>query len=91
MSITLQVLEYHSNRRYTLFATVLIMAEPIAVLSFIAAIAGLIDVGCKVVERLNDFQLKVQHIPETLEQIKTLLPIALDSLEGPEPELKKVP
>lgn len=54
MSITLQVLEYHSNRRYTLFATVLIMAEPIAVLSFIAAIAGLIDVGCKVVERLND-------------------------------------
>ncbi|MCJ1269570.1 hypothetical protein MMC22_009462 [Lobaria immixta] len=57
------------------------MAEAIAVISFVSAIAGLIDTGSKVVKRLNDFQSKVHDIPQTFQHVKTILPITISGLE----------
>ena len=57
------------------------MAEAIAVISFVSAIAGLIDTSSNVVKRLNDFHSKVHDIPQTFQHVKTILPITISGLD----------
>ena len=56
------------------------MAEAIALVSFVAAIAGLLDVGTRTISRLNDFSSKSAEIPDALRHITSRLPLILDSL-----------
>ena len=58
----------------------MVMAEAITVISFLSAVAALIDIGCTVVDRLNDFQVKMQDVPKAFKHIKAQLPITIDSL-----------
>lgn len=57
------------------------MAEAFAVISFVSAIAGLVDIGSKVVKRLNEFQSKAHDIPQTFQHVRTILPITIQGLE----------
>ena len=57
------------------------MAEAIAVVSFVSAIAGLIDTSSKVVKRLNDFQSKANDIPQRFQHVKAVLPITVNGLK----------
>lgn len=57
------------------------LAEAIAVIAFVSAIAGLIDVGSKVVKRLSDFQSKTHDIPQAFRHVKTVLPITINGLK----------
>ena len=56
------------------------MAEAVAAISFISAIAGLVDIGTRVVARLNDFQSKTHQVPDVLKHVKVQLPLTIDSL-----------
>ena len=56
------------------------MAEAIALISFISAVAGLVDVGARVVARLSDFQSKTHELPDALKHVKIKLPLTIDSL-----------
>ncbi|MCJ1263724.1 hypothetical protein MMC22_003594 [Lobaria immixta] len=55
--------------------------EAIAVVSFVSAIAGLIDFSSKVVKRLDDFQSSTHDIPQSLQHVKTILPTTINGLE----------
>lgn len=56
------------------------MTEVIAVISFVSAVAALVEVGSTVVNRLNDFHAKTQEVPEAFKHIKAQLPITIVSL-----------
>ena len=49
---------------------ILTMAEAIALISFISAFAGLVDIGSRVIARLDDFQSKPGQLPDTLRYLK---------------------
>ena len=49
-------------------------------ISFVSAVAALIEVGSMVVNRFNDFHAKTQKVPEAFKHIKAQLPITIDSL-----------
>lgn len=57
------------------------MAEAFAVISFISAVAALIEIGSTVVGRLNDFREKAHEVPEAFKHIKAQLPITINSLQ----------
>jgi hypothetical protein len=56
------------------------MVEAMAAVSFVSAVAGLIDISCRVVNRLNDFHSATQEVPDAFRHIKAQVPIAIDSL-----------
>ena len=56
------------------------MAEAIAIISFVSAVVALVDIGSRVVIRLNDFQSKSHEMPDALRHIKVQLPLTIDSL-----------
>ena len=56
------------------------MAEAIAVLSFVSAIAALIDIGRTVADRLNDFRVKTHELPQAFKHVQAQIPITIDSL-----------
>lgn len=62
------------------------MAEAIVVISFVSAIAGLVDISCRVVKRLNDFHLhsKSNKVPKALQHVKEQLPLIIDSVQRTE-------
>ena len=62
------------------------MAEAIATISFVSAVATLIEIGSTVVGRLNDFREKAQDVPGAFKHIKAQLPITIDSLRRTEAE-----
>lgn len=57
------------------------MAEAIAVIAFVSAISGLIDISSKVVKRLNDFQSKAHDIPQAFQHVKNILPVTIKGLD----------
>lgn len=58
------------------------MAEATAIaLASASAIVQLIDFGSKIIYRLSDFSADVQEVPKTFRQIKTQLPLIIDTLE----------
>ena len=56
------------------------MAEAVALISFVSAVAALIEIGSTVVGRLNDFRERAHDVPEAFKHIKAQLPITIDSL-----------
>jgi hypothetical protein len=56
------------------------MAEVIATVALASSIVQLVDFGCKVVSRLNEFQSSQKDTPKTYRQIETELPLLLDIL-----------
>ena len=65
----------------TLSAIIDHIMEAIAVVSFVSAIAGLIDFSSKVVKRLDDFQSNTHDIPQALQHVKTILPTTISGLK----------
>lgn len=57
------------------------MAEAIAAFSLTASIVEIISFGSKVVARLNDFKSDINEIPKAFRDIKTQLPLLLDTLK----------
>ena len=64
------------------------MAEAIAVISFVSAIAGLVDISCQVVKRLNDFHSQGNDVPKALQHVKEQLPLVIDSIKRTEEKSK---
>jgi N-terminal domain on NACHT_NTPase and P-loop NTPases len=58
------------------------MAEAFAVLAIVSSIAQLVDLGSKIVSRLYEFQSSLDETPKTFRQIKTELPLLLDTLKA---------
>lgn len=56
------------------------MAEALAVIGLVTNIATLIDYGQKAVKRLHEFQTQAKDVPKTFRDIKTELPLLLDTL-----------
>ena len=56
------------------------MAEAIAVISFVSAVAGLVEIGSRAISRLNDFRCETREIPDALRHISSQLPLVVDSL-----------
>lgn len=57
------------------------MAEALAVVGLISAIVQFLDFSSKLVTRLNEFQSAVGDVPKTFQDIKTELPLLLDTLK----------
>lgn len=64
------------------------MAEAIAVISFVSAIAGLVGISSRVVKRLNDFHSKGNEVPKALQHVKEQLPLVIDSIKRTEEKSK---
>ena len=56
------------------------MAEVIAVISFVSAIAGLVEVGSKAIKRLKDFRCETREMPDALRHVSSQIPLVVDSL-----------
>ena len=57
------------------------MAEALAIIGFVAAIADLVELGKKVIGRLNEFDSARKEVPESFRAIATQLPLYLDTLQ----------
>jgi hypothetical protein len=57
-----------------------IMAEAIAVISFVSAVWSLADFGMGVVKRLNEFKTNVHDLPQTFLHISDQLPLLIDTV-----------
>ncbi|KAI9863919.1 MAG: hypothetical protein M1824_005957 [Vezdaea acicularis] len=57
------------------------MAEALAIVSLVAAIAQFVALGGKVLDRLNDFRQSVEDLPKTFRNIARQLPLLIDTLK----------
>jgi N-terminal domain on NACHT_NTPase and P-loop NTPases len=57
------------------------MAEVIATVAIVSSIVQLVDFSSKVIARLNEFQSSHKDTPKSFQQIKTELPLLLDTLD----------
>ena len=57
------------------------MAEALAIIGLVAAIADLVGLGKKVIGRLNEFDSARKEVPESFRAIATQLPLYLDTLQ----------
>ena len=55
-----------------------VMAEAIAVISFVSATCALVDYGSKVITRLNAFRKNVSELPASFHHISVQLPLLVD-------------
>src|SRR5277367_6030525 len=56
------------------------MAEALAVVGLVSAIAQFVDFGSKIVERLQDFHSSVNEVPKAFRDVMVELPLLLDTL-----------
>jgi len=56
------------------------MAEALAIIGLVSAIVQFVDFGSKVVNRLNEFQVSIDDVPETYRDIQAELPLLLVTL-----------
>lgn len=56
------------------------MAEAAAAISLVASIAPLIDLGVKVIARLNDFTTRTCEVPESFRALGRRLPLLISTL-----------
>ena len=54
------------------------MAEAVAVIGFVSAIASLADYGERLIKRLNEFQRNVRELPQSFLHISVQLPLLVD-------------
>ena len=64
------------------------MAEAVAIVSFLSAITSLVDVGQKLVKRVNEFHSNTRDIPASFKHTRTQLPIVIDGLRRIEEHAK---
>ena len=64
------------------------MAEVIASISLISSIASLIEIGCKVVDRLHVYHSSNHNVPETYRHIESQVSIVIDGLRRTEQHAK---
>jgi hypothetical protein len=57
------------------------MAEVVVVIGLVSAITQLVDLGSKIVSRLDEFQSTVDQVPRTFHDIKNQLPLLLNTLQ----------
>ena len=57
------------------------MAEALAIVGLVSAIVQFIDFGSKIVNRLDEFQSRINEVPPTFRDIKIELPLLLNTLE----------
>jgi N-terminal domain on NACHT_NTPase and P-loop NTPases len=60
------------------------MAEAIATLGVVATILQIVDFGRKVLERLDEFEGTIRDSPQSLNHIRTELPLLFDTLKETE-------
>ena len=64
------------------------MAEAIAMLSFVSAVAGLIDIGQKLLRRLGEFHSDTRDVPKSFRHMAIRLPTVEDGLRRLESRAK---
>lgn len=57
------------------------MADPISIISFISAVAGLVQFSASVIKRVDQYQSKAKDIPKVFGPIKAELPVLQVILE----------
>ena len=57
------------------------MAEALAIVGLVSAIAQFVDFGLKIVERLQDFHSSVNEVPKAFRDVRVELPLLLDTLK----------
>ena len=57
------------------------MAEALAIVGLVSAIAQYVDFGLKIVERLQDFHSSVNEVPKAFRDGRVELPLLLDTLK----------
>ena len=57
------------------------MAEAIAAISLVSNIVQFIQLGSKVISRLNDFNSSINDVPKVFRDIRIELPLLLDTLQ----------
>jgi hypothetical protein len=57
------------------------MADPISIINFISAVAGLVEFSAKVIKRIDQYQSTATGIPKVFGPIKTELPVLQVTLE----------
>src|SRR6266498_4196147 len=57
------------------------MAEAVAVIGLVSAIGQLVDSGTKIIKSLNEFQSDIDKVTKTFRDIKTQLPLLLNTLQ----------
>ena len=64
------------------------MAEAAAAIGLVVNIVQLVEWGRKIVKRLDEFQSKVEDVPKTFVDIKTELPLLLNTLDETQQQAK---
>src|SRR2546430_15314895 len=57
------------------------MAEALPIVGLVAAIVQFVDFSSKIVHRLNEFHCSLEEVPKSFREIKTELPLLIDTLE----------
>jgi hypothetical protein len=57
------------------------MAEALAVVGLVSAIAQFVEFSSKIIERLNEFQSGVDEVPQTFRDLKIQLPLLRETLK----------
>ena len=65
------------------------MAEAIAVIGFVSAVASLADCGERIVKRLNEFRKNVKDLPQSFLHISVQLPLLIDIIHRLHDQSKK--
>jgi hypothetical protein len=57
------------------------MAEALAVIGLVSAIAQFTDYGIRVVDRMDEFNSNISEVPKTFREIRIQLPLIIDTLD----------
>jgi len=64
------------------------MAEALAIVGLVSSIVQFVDYSSKVVERLSEFQSNLDEVPKTFKDIKTELPLLINTLKRTEDQVR---
>jgi hypothetical protein len=64
------------------------MAEALAIVGLVSSIVQFVDYSSKVVERLSEFQSNFDEVPKTFKDIKTELPLLINTLNRTEDQVR---
>jgi hypothetical protein len=64
------------------------MAEALAIVGLVSSIVQFVDFSSKLVERLNEFLSNLEEVPKTFKDIKTELPLLINTLKRTEDQVR---
>jgi hypothetical protein len=64
------------------------MAEALVIVGLVSSIVQFVDYSSKVVERLGEFQSNLDEVPKTFKDIKTELPLLINTLKRTEDQVR---